>query len=111
MTSVDAGWEHTLIMKPRGNDGNWEERRNLLCGRKDSPSLSRLFNGMAWTTDQYSQSIEFDRRAVQERANCVIGLRSITVCRPMLDEIDEAKAAAPKSFICSARPAPAKTYL
>jgi TolB-like protein/tetratricopeptide (TPR) repeat protein len=46
-----------------------------------------------FTTEQYRQSIEFDRRALQERPIFVIALRFIAASHAMLDELDDARAA------------------
>ncbi len=46
-----------------------------------------------FATEQYRRSIEYDRRALQERPNLVIVLRFIAASHAMLDELDEARAA------------------
>jgi TolB-like protein/cytochrome c-type biogenesis protein CcmH/NrfG len=46
-----------------------------------------------FATEQYRESIEFDRRALRERPNFVITLRFIAASHAMLGEVNEARAA------------------
>jgi adenylate cyclase len=84
----------TLAMCGKAQDALAAVERAMRISPRDPYNVAFLhFAAISYfATEQYRESIEFDRRALRERPGFIIPLRLLAASNAMLDEMDEAYA-------------------